>query len=429
MILSKNFLPTLKEDPREAEITSHKLMLRSGMICKLASGIYDFLPLGIKILRKIENIIRIEHENAQINEMLMPILQPASLWKESNRYEGYGLEMLRVNDRHKNDFLFGPTNEEVITDVFRKYITSYKDLPVNLFQIQWKFRDEIRPRFGVMRSREFLMKDAYSFDIDIAAAKETYKKYFNIYLNIFAKIGVTAIPIRADNGVIGGDLSHEFHILASTGESEVFCDKNLINEIDKRNHNFDELTSFYQAADDLHDKSKNYDFELISKRGIEVGQIFNFGDKYTKAMNCKVASNISNDIYPQMGSYGIGITRLIAAIIEASHDDKGIIWPKAVAPFDAMILNLSPKDEDSIKTSLQIYELLKLQGYEILLDDKLDQVGAKFARADLLGVPKQIIIGSRNIKENKIEIKDRMSHQINSYNLNDFITNLPNELI
>ncbi|MBL6785767.1 MAG: proline--tRNA ligase [Rickettsiales bacterium] len=411
MILSQSFLPTLKEDPREAEIISHKLMLRSGMISKTASGIYSILPIGIKVLRKLENIIKEEHEKAGIQELLMPILQPADLWQESGRYDDYGQEMLRVKDRHNKDFLFGPTNEEVLTDIFRKFVNSYKDLPTNLYQIQWKFRDEIRPRFGVMRAREFFMKDAYSFDIDKESAIKTYKKYFKLYLNIFKRIGVVAIPIRAETGAIGGDLSHEFQILADTGESEVFCDKRLLNDLENGVDDFEILTNYYQAADELHDKNKIYDFELVSKRGIEVGQVFNFGDKYSKSMNCGINDANGNKIFPNMGSYGIGVSRLIAAIIESSHDDKGIIWPEAVAPFDAVIINLAPKDELCSQKSLELYHKLKAQNLDVLLDDKQDQAGAKFARADLIGIPKQFIIGPRAMKNNKVEVKIRKTYE------------------
>jgi len=411
MILSQSFLPTLKEDPREAEIISHKLMLRAGMISKTASGIYSLLPLGIKVLRKVEDIIRDEHAKAGIQELLMPILQPADLWQESGRYDDYGQEMLRVKDRHDKDFLFGPTNEEVITDIFRKFVNSYKDLPTNLYQIQWKFRDEIRPRFGVMRAREFYMKDAYSFDLDQESAIQTYKKYFKLYLNIFKRIGVIAIPIRAETGAIGGDLSHEFQILADTGESEVFCDKKLITDLENGIDDFETLTNYYQAADDLHDKSKNYDFELITKRGIEVGQVFNFGDKYSKSMNCGINDAGGNKVFPNMGSYGIGVSRLIAAIIESSHDDKGIIWPEAVAPFDAVVINLAPKDELCSQKSLELYQKLKAQNLDVLLDDKQDQAGAKFSRADLIGIPKQFIIGPRAMKNNKLEVKIRKTNK------------------
>jgi prolyl-tRNA synthetase len=407
MLLSQSFLPTLKENPREAEIISHKLMLRSGMISKTSSGIYSFLPLGMRVLRKIENIIRAEHQKIAIEELLMPIMQPASLWQESGRYDSYGSEMMRVKDRHNKDFLFGPTNEEVMTDIIRKHISSYKDLPKHLFQIQWKFRDEVRPRFGVMRSREFLMKDAYSFDIDEASARLTYKKYFKLYLNIFQKFGVVAIPVRADNGAIGGDLSHEFQILADTGESEVFCDKRLIDDISGGSDDFEKLTSYYQAADEMHDKTKDYDFELISKRGIEVGQIFNFGNKYSRALECSVNDAEGKKIYPQMGSYGIGVSRLIAAIIESSHDANGIIWPESIAPFNVVIINLGSKDELCQTKAMELYNRLIDRGLDVLLDDKHDQAGSKFSRADLIGIPTQIVIGPRGIKNNKLEVKNR----------------------
>jgi len=405
MKLSEFFVPLQKEVPHEAEIVSHQLMLKSGMIFKQASGLYSLLPLGVKVIESISRIIRKEHEKISCSEVLMPILQPASLWQESGRYDDYGKEMLKIKDRHDRDMLFGPTNEEVVTDVFRKNIKSYKDLPLNLYQIQWKFRDEIRPRFGVMRSREFLMKDAYSFDLDEEGALKSYKKYFSTYLNIFQKLGVTAIPVRADNGAIGGDLSHEFHILADTGESQVYAEQELFDNIENKNFNFEEITKFYSAADEMHDP-KRVD-GIVSRRGIEVGHIFNFGTKYSTAMKAQVMDESGKLIDVNMGSYGIGVSRVAAAIIESSHDDKGIIWPEEVAPFKVIVNPLKMKDDEVRNKALEIYSKLQDKDVCVLLDDRNQSPGKKFASHDLIGIPKQIIIGSRSLKEGKVEIKDR----------------------
>lgn len=407
MKLSELFLPVLKEDPREAEIISHKLMLKAGMIHKLASGLYATLPFGLLVLKKIENIIRDEHTKAGISELSMPIIQPANLWQESGRYDIYGKEMLRVNDRHDNPMLFGPTNEEIVTDIFRTYVKSYKDLPVNLYQMQWKFRDEIRPRFGVMRSREFFMKDAYSFDLNEEEAHKTYKKYYELYLKIFQRFGITVIPVKAPNGEIGGDLSHEFHILAKNGESEIACEQELYDSIKSGDNNFEQLKNFYSAADEMRNEEIEEGKNIIKARGIEVGHIFNFATKYTRSMNAKVASSDGQGLYPNMGSYGIGVSRVVAAIIEASHDESGIIWPKEVSPFRAIILNLKTSDPECSTETRNIFNILKENNIDALIDDTDQSVGQKFMRADLIGVPYQISIGPKAIKNNEMEIKDR----------------------
>ena len=348
MRMSQFFLPVLKDTPAEAQIVSHRLMLRAGMIRQSSAGIYSWLPLGIRVLKKIEQIVREEQDAAGAQELLMPTIQPADLWRESGRYEDYGLEMLRITDRHERDMLFGPTNEELITEIFRGSVRTYKDLPKLLYHIQWKFRDEVRPRFGVMRGREFLMKDTYSFDLNFEDAKKTYNKMFVAYLRTFARLGLQAIPMFADTGPIGGDLSHEFIILADTGESEVYCHKDLLGfdvmsqEVtDDQSIQLivDRWTSLYAATDEKHDLSQESLLakDLVSARGIEVGHIFYFGTKYSKTMNAFISSPSGQNIPVEMGSYGIGISRLVAGIIEASHDDDGIIWPEAVAPFLSLI--------------------------------------------------------------------------------------------
>jgi prolyl-tRNA synthetase len=354
MRLSRYFLPILRDVPKDAEIVSHRLMLRAGMMRQEAAGIYAFLPLGLRVLKKIEQIVREEQNRAGAIELLMPTMQSADLWRESGRYDAYGKEMLRIKDRHERDMLFGPTNEEMITEIFRAYVRSYKDLPLNLYHIQWKFRDEVRPRFGLMRGREFLMKDAYSFDIDQAGATHSYNKMFVAYLRTFERLGLKSIPMRAESGPIGGNLSHEFIILASTGESEVFCHKNYLDlPVPNADVNFDDAaalqkvvdtwTAQYAATSDMHDAAAFAQVpaaEQVSARGIEVGHIFYFGTKYSAPMKAVVATGQGGEAPVHMGSYGIGPSRLVAAIIEASHDDAGIIWPEAVAPFKVAILNL-----------------------------------------------------------------------------------------
>jgi prolyl-tRNA synthetase len=413
MKLSQYFLPTLKENPVDAAVVSHQLMIRSGMIRQTASGIYSWLPLGLKVLRKIEKIIRQEMDKSGALEILMPTIQPAELWAESGRYEAYGKEMLRIKDRHERNLLYGPTHEEVITDIFRKNINSYKDLPKNFYQINWKFRDEIRPRFGVMRSREFLMKDAYSFDLDAISAQKTYNLMYETYFKIFQKMGLKPIALRADAGAIGGDLSHEFHILADTGESAIFYDKKFDGLAESKNFSGSEMQKIYAAADAMHDLKKCLvpPEQLVSKRGIEVGHIFNFGLKYSKTLQASVMSAGSAlgsaKIYPNMGSYGIGISRVVAAAIEASHDSKGIIWPEAIAPFAVILINLGPQDEFCSKICEEIYHQLCAQNIEIIYDDTKASLGQKLSIADLSGIPTQIIIGPKSAKSGQAEVKKR----------------------
>lgn len=426
MFLSKFFLPLSKDIPSDAKIISHQLMLKAGLISKVNSGIYSWLPLGAKILENISKIISNNLEKANINKIIMPITQPANLWQESNRYDAYGLEMLRFKDRHNKELLFGPTAEEIATDIFRKYVKSYKEMPINLYQINWKFRDEIRPRFGVMRAREFLMKDAYSFALDKIEALEIYKTYYKIYLKIFTEMGLTAIPVKADTGAIGGNLSHEFHILAETGESEIYADPALFQEIEKGNFNYHELKNYYAAADEMHNP-KNSPKNLIVKKGIEVGHIFNFADKYSKSLNAIIKNNKGENIAVNMGSYGIGVSRLVAAIIEYSHDAKGIIWPIEIAPFKVIINPLKLSDPEIAKTSYAIYELLQNRNISIIIDDTSNKsVGEKFACHDLIGIPYQIIIGAKSLKNGHIEIKERKTgkselikiHQLDNYPFN-----------
>ena len=421
MRLSRFLLPILREAPREAEIASHRLMLRAGMIRQQSAGIYSWLPLGYRVLRKIEQIVREEQNRSGAIELLMPTIQSADLWRESGRYDAYGKEMLRIQDRHEREMLFGPTNEEMITDIFRSYVRSYRDLPMNLYHIQWKFRDEVRPRFGVMRSREFLMKDAYSFDLDQAGARHSYNKMFVAYLRTFARLGLKAIPMRADTGPIGGDLSHEFIILASTGESEVFCHKDYLEfATPPADTNFesredlqgivDRWTSLYAATSEMHDAGE---FEALSEsdrvsaRGIEVGHIFYFGTKYSAPMGARVMGPDGTEHDVHMGSYGIGPSRLVAAIIEASHDDAGIVWPDAIAPFQVGILNLRVGDSGTDAACGDLYRGLTAAGFDVLYDDRDDRPGAKFATADLIGLPWQVIVGPKSLADGKVELKRR----------------------
>ncbi len=425
MHLSRYFLPILRETPKEAEIVSHRLMLRAGMMRQEAAGIYAFLPLGLRVLKKIEQIVREEQNRSGAIEMLMPTIQSADLWRESGRYDAYGKEMLRIQDRHERDMLYGPTNEEMITEIFRAYVRSYKDVPLNLYHIQWKFRDEVRPRFGLMRGREFLMKDAYSFDLDQAAARHSYNKMFVAYLRTFARLGLKSIPMQADTGPIGGDLSHEFIILAETGESEVFCHKDYLDfKVPEANVDFDNIaglqsivdnwTSLYAATSEKHDASsfgKLPADKQVSARGIEVGHIFYFGTKYSEPMKAVVQGADGKEVPVHMGSYGIGPSRLVAAIIEASHDDAGIIWPEPVAPFKVAILNLKQGDAATDGACAQIYGELAAKGIEALYDDRDDRAGAKFATADLIGVPWQVAVGPRSLAEGKVEVKRRAGNE------------------
>jgi prolyl-tRNA synthetase len=421
MQLSRYFLPILKETPKEAEIVSHRLMLRAGMIRQQAAGIYSWLPLGFRVLKRIEQIVREEQDRAGALELLMPTIQSAELWRESKRYDDYGKEMLRIVDRHERDMLFGPTNEEMITDIFRAYVRSYRSLPLNLYHIQWKFRDEVRPRFGVMRGREFLMKDAYSFDLDQEGARKSYHRMFVAYLRTFARLGLKAIPMRAESGPIGGDMSHEFVILADTGESAVFCDKRLLElEVPGEDTDFDSdlspiverFTTPYAATDEKHDEAAFAalpEDRRLSARGIEVGHIFYFGTKYSEPMRARVAGPDGEERALHMGSYGIGVSRLAAAIIEASHDEAGIIWPDSVAPFAVGLINLKPGDAATDEVCEALMVRLERAGVPTLYDDVDQRAGAKFAAMDLIGLPWQLIVGPRGAAAGELEIKRRAS--------------------
>ena len=430
MLWSNYFIPTQKEKPIDAKIPSHQLMIRSGMIKQESAGIYSWLPIGLKVLKKIEKIVREEQEKAGAIEILMPTLQSSELWSESGRYDSYGDEMLRITDRHSRTLVYGPTNEEQVTEIFRKYIKSYKSLPLNLFHIQWKFRDEVRPRFGVMRGREFLMKDAYSFDLNQEEAKLSYYKMFIAYLKTFKRLGLNAIPVAADSGPIGGNLSHEFSIIAETGESEIFCDRNLLEiDIDENIYNSNDkiisvvenYLNFYSATDDKHDE-KEFN-NLVSKnnqvngRGIEVGHIFSFGDKYSNPMKASISGSDGkiSDVF--MGSYGIGVSRLVAAIIETSNDKKGIIWPTSVAPFLVNIINLKNKDDNCKNKCLEIHNNLAKNDIESIIDDRDESAGKKFSDSDLIGFPVTIIVGPRELENGNVEIKFRNegSNQILPY--------------
>ena len=418
MRLTRFFLPTLKETPAEAQIVSHRYMLRAGMVRQASAGIYSWLPLGYRVLRKIEQIVREEQDRAGAIEMLMPTIQSADLWRVSGRYDDYGKEMLRIQDRHGRDMLYGPTNEELITEIFRSSVRSYRDLPKNLYHIQWKFRDEVRPRFGVMRGREFFMKDAYSFALDYAGAVHAYNQMFVSYLRTFARMGLQAIPMRAETGPIGGDLSHEFIILAETGESAVYCHRDMLafdiftEEVDYDGDLqpiVDHWTGLYAAADDKHDPGACpvAPEDLVEARGIEVGHIFYFGAKYSEPMGAVVTGQDGREVPVEMGSYGIGVSRLAGAIIEASHDDDGIVWPESVAPFAVGLINLRASDDACVSACDALYGRLMAAGIECLYDDGEDSAGAKFARMDLIGLPWQIVIGPRGVKAGTVELKNR----------------------
>src|SRR5215471_514468 len=419
---SQFFLPTLKENPAEAQIVSHRLMLRAGLIRQTSAGIYAWLPLGFRVLKNIERIVREEQDASGAQEVLMPTIQSADLWRESGRYDAYGPEMLRIKDRHDREMLFGPTNEEMITVLFRDGVKSYRDLPKNLYHIQWKFRDEVRPRFGVMRGREFLMKDNYSFDLDMAGATHSYNKMFVTHLRTFARMGLKAIPMRADTGPIGGDLSHEFQVLAETGESEVFCDRRWLDTdilAEAANLDYDSdlepffrhWTGLYAATDEMHkpDACPIPPDQLVSARGIEVGHIFYFGTKYSKPMGAVVAGPDGAEVPLEMGSYGIGVSRLVGALIEANHDDAGIIWPESVAPFRVGLINLRTADARCRAAADDLYAKLLGTGIEVLYDDRDESPGAKFATMDLIGLPDQLVIGPRGIAAATVEIKHRRS--------------------
>jgi prolyl-tRNA synthetase len=420
MRLSQYFLPLIRENPSEAQIVSHRLMLRAGMIRQSSAGIYSWLPLGLRVLKRVEQIVREEQDRSGAQEILMPTIQPAELWRESGRYEDYGKEMLRIQDRHDREMLYGPTNEEQVTDIVRGAIRSYRDLPRNLYHIQWKFRDEVRPRFGVMRGREFLMKDNYSFDLDAAGAKHSYNKMFVAYLRTFARMGLKAIPMRADTGPIGGDLSHEFQILAETGESAVFCDRRWL-ETDTTADDVDydsdleplfrKWTALYAATDEIHDPQKCPvpPEDLVTARGIEVGQTFYFGTKYSVPLRAVVAGPNGEEVPLEMGSYGIGVSRLVGALIETNHDDAGIIWPDSVAPFRLGLINLRAADAKCRTAADDLYATLRGAGVEVLYDDRDESPGAKFAAMDLIGLPDQLIIGPRSLAAGTIECKNRRS--------------------
>ena len=420
MKYSEFFIPTVKDVPSDAEIISHKLMIKAGMIKQSSAGIYSWLPLGLKVLKNIEEIVREEQNNAGSNEMLMPTIQSADLWIKSGRYDDYGKEMLRIKDRSGREMLYGPTNEELITDIFQTYVTSYKELPKNLYHIQWKFRDEVRPRFGVMRGREFLMKDNYSFDLNEEAAKISYNKMFKAYIKSFLRMGLTPISLRAETGPIGGNLSHEFQILANTGESTLYYDKEL-ESLNPDSLDPDRLQSYYAAVDDQHDENscpiskKN----LKISKGIEVGHIFYFGTKYSEKLNAYVQDQNGKRVAVHMGSYGIGVSRLVGALIEANHDDKGIKWPKSVAPFKLSIVNLMTDDQNCNTKSLEYYSHFMNENIDTLYDDRNCSIGKKLSDNDLIGTPIQIIIGKRDLTAGVIEIKDRTLNKTEKIQIDD----------
>ena len=427
MRLSQYFLPTLREDPKEAEIVSHRLMLRAGIVRQASAGIYSWLPMGFRVLENIRRIVSEEQALAGAHEMLMPTIQSADLWKQSGRYEDYGKEMLRITDRHDREMLYGPTNEELITDIFRSAVRSYKDLPRILFHTQWKFRDEIRPRFGVMRGREFLMKDGYSFDVSPEAGRRSYNRMFFSYLRTFERMGLKALPMAADTGPIGGDMSHEFVILAETGESEVFCHRDLI-EMTATGMDIDfdgdlepviaKWTGLYAATDEKHDEAlfarQVPEDKRVSARGIEVGHIFFFGTKYSGPLGCFVRGADGERMAVESGSYGIGVSRLAGAIIEASHDENGIIWPEPVAPFHIGLINLKPGDAETDEACRRIYGELRRAGIEVLLDDTDERAGAKFSTMDLIGLPWQVIVGPKGLASGEVEVKNRKTGERDS---------------
>ena len=434
MRLTRAFLPTLKETPAEAQIASHRLMLRAGLIRQTSAGIYAWLPAGLRVLRRVEQIVREEQDRAGAHEILMPTIQPAELWRESGRYDDYGKEMLRIRDRHEREMLFGPTNEEMVTDIFKQFAKSYRDLPRNLYHIQWKFRDEVRPRFGVMRGREFLMKDAYSFDLTKEGAQHSYRQMFLAYLRTFARMGLKAIPMRADTGPIGGNLSHEFIILAETGESQVFVSRDLLErDVLAEAPDYDSdltaqvdfWTSHYAATEEMHDEAAwaaLSEDKRVSARGIEVGHIFYFGTKYSAAMGMAVTGPDGNAVIPEMGSYGIGVSRLVGALIEANHDEAGIKWPDAVAPWAAAILNLRPGDGATDTMCETLYA--RLGAEHAVYDDRPARAGEKFADADLMGFPWQAIIGPRGAAAGRVELKRRMTGEREEVSLEDAINRI-----
>jgi prolyl-tRNA synthetase len=435
---SRAFLPVLKETPADAQIVSHKLMLRAGLVRQTAAGIYAWLPIGFRVLKKIEQIVREEQDRAGAQELLMPTLQSAELWRESGRYDAYGPEMLRIRDRHEREMLYGPTNEEMITALFRDEVKSYRDLPRTLYHIQWKFRDEVRPRFGVMRGREFLMKDAYSFDLDEAGARQSYYTQMLAYLRTFQRLGIRAVPMKAASGPIGGDLSHEFIVLAPTGESEVFYD-GAYEEFDWHQTQlrygdeaglqglFDRVNSTYAATDETHDQARWAEVppdRQRTGRGIEVGHIFYFGDKYSAAMGLKVSGRDGSMVTPMMGSYGVGVSRLVGAIIEASHDDAGIVWPEAVAPWRVGIVTMRADDPPTVAAAEDLYARLTSAGIDAIYDDRDERGGVKLGSMDLIGVPWQVIVGPRGIAGGTVELKNRRSGEREDVSLESAVARL-----
>jgi len=422
MRLTRYFLPVLKETPAEAQIVSHRLMLRAGMIRQASAGIYSWLPLGYRVLRRIEEIVHDEQQRMGALAMLMPTIQSADLWRESGRYDDYGPEMLRITDRHERDMLYGPTNEELITEIFRAYCHSHRDVPKLLYHIQWKFRDEVRPRFGVMRGREFLMKDAYSFDLDKPGAIRSYNKFMVSYLRTFERMGLKAVPMRAESGPIGGDLAHEFLILAETGESGVYVDRKLLemsfrgqetdfDDAEAIQAECDAWTSAYARTDDEHDpavfESEVPEERRVSARGIEVGHIFYFGTKYSEPLGAVVDTPGGEKVAIHGGSYGIGVSRLVGAIIEASHDDKGIIWPESVTPFAVGLVNLRQGDAGTDAACEDFYAKARAAGLSVLYDDRDERAGAKFATMELIGLPWRVTVGPRGLKQGVVELTSR----------------------
>ncbi len=424
----------MKESPAAAEIVSHKLMLRAGLVRQTAAGIYAWLPIGLRVLNKIEQIVREEQDKAGAIEMLMPTLQSADLWRQSGRYDAYGPEMLRITDRHDREMLYGPTNEEMITSIFAGEARSYRDLPRTLYHIQWKFRDEVRPRFGVMRGREFLMKDAYSFDIDEAGARNSYDAMYDAYLRTFARLGLIAIPMAADTGPIGGDLSHEFIILADTGESEVYLEQKLIlrgivdilSGDDGLAEHRQYLSTMYAATDEKRDLKREAELgdQVVCRRGIEVGHIFYFGTKYSESMGLKVSGPDGSMVVPEMGSYGIGVSRLVGAIIEASHDDAGIIWPDAVAPWKVGLVTMRGDDAATVAAADDIYARLQAAGVEVLYDDRDERGGVKLGSMDLIGLPWQLVLGPRGLANGMVELKHRRTGEKQELSIDDALARL-----
>ncbi|MDH3666015.1 MAG: proline--tRNA ligase [Paracoccaceae bacterium] len=439
MRLTRYFLPVLKETPAEAQIVSHRLMLRAGMVRQASAGIYSWLPLGYKVLRRIEEIVHQEQQRAGAIPVLMPTIQSADLWRQSGRYDDYGPEMLRITDRHDRDMLYGPTNEEQITEIFQAYCSSYRDVPKNLYHIQWKFRDEVRPRFGVMRGREFLMKDAYSFDLDKASAIHSYNQMMVSYLRTFGRMGLKAVPMRAESGPIGGDYAHEFLILAETGETQVFVDSELLDlnfqdrEIDYHDQAqiqaiCDEWTGAYARTDDTHDQAV-FEVEVpkerqVTARGIEVGHIFYFGTKYSEPLGAMIATPEGERVAVHSGSYGIGVSRLVGGIIEASHDDKGIIWPESVTPFDVGLVNLKQGDAETDAACEALYGQLKAAGLDVLYDDRDERAGAKFATMELIGLPWRVTIGPRGLQSGTAELTWRRTGETHEVSPEDAVSRL-----